>query len=92
MFVSEFVAETHIADTSQEQKLEGEFRYAHSRVITHSEEIAFYGGHEKEKQIVNSSFDKISRHVTRVYQMRFLNGIFDSVFVKYLATVRLSLS
>lgn len=28
--------------TVQEQKLEGEFRYVNSRLITNSEEIAFY--------------------------------------------------
>jgi len=30
--------------TVQEQKLEGEFRYINSRLITNSEEIAFYQG------------------------------------------------
>ena len=28
----------------QEQQLEGSFRYVHSRLVTHSEEVAFYGG------------------------------------------------
>ena len=74
-------------DTAQEQKLEGEFRFAHSRVITHAEEIAFYGGNQREKQIANESFSKIYNHVQKVYSMHFLNGIFDSIFVKYLATV-----
>ena len=76
-----------MTDTAQEQKLEGEFRFTHSRVITHAEEIAFYGGNEREKQVANGSFDKIYRHVDKVHKLHFVNGIFDSIFVKYLATV-----
>ncbi|KAI9139562.1 ABC transporter transmembrane region 2-domain-containing protein [Paraphysoderma sedebokerense] len=72
--------------TAQEQKLEGDFRYCHSRIITHSEEIAFYGGAEREKSIVNSAFTKIQKHIQTVILLRFGNGIVDSVFVKYLAT------
>ncbi|CEG69517.1 Putative ATP-binding cassette, subfamily D (ALD), member 3 [Rhizopus microsporus] len=73
--------------TATEQKLEGDFRFAHSRIITHSEEIAFYRGGEREKEVVNNTFEKISNHVRKVYTLRFLNGIFDSVLVKYCATM-----
>ncbi|KAL0074433.1 ABC transporter transmembrane region 2-domain-containing protein [Phycomyces blakesleeanus] len=73
--------------TAIEQKLEGDFRFAHSRIITHSEEIAFYGGGEREKEVVNGTFQKIVNHVRKVYTLRFLNGIFDSVLVKYCATM-----
>ena len=34
---------------AKEQSLEGEFRHTHSRLIGHSEEIAFYGGAAKER-------------------------------------------
>ncbi|KAI7903409.1 ABC transporter transmembrane region 2-domain-containing protein [Cokeromyces recurvatus] len=73
--------------TAIEQKLEGDFRFTHSRIITHSEEIAFYRGGEREKEVVNNTFQKISNHVRKVYTLRFLNGIFDSVLVKYCATM-----
>ncbi|CAH1763241.1 6692_t:CDS:10 [Entrophospora sp. SA101] len=69
--------------TAIEQKLEGDFRFTHSRIITHSEEIAFYGGNNREKAVVNGSFDKIVRHVKKIYRLRFFNGIIDSVLVKY---------
>lgn len=71
---------------AKEQSLEGEFRHAHSRLIGHSEEIAFYGGAQREKQIVNGSFQKIVDHANRVFFSRFGNGIIDSVLVKYCAT------
>lgn len=45
--------------TVQEQKLEGEFRYVNSRLITNSEEIAFYQGNKKEKKIIMAAFDKL---------------------------------
>jgi len=70
-----------------EQALEGDFRYSHSRVIAHSEEVAFYGGGDREKQIVNSSFQRIVDHLNRVFILRFGNGIIDSVLVKYCATM-----
>src|ERR1700722_7238369 len=69
-----------------EQKLEGEFRYSHSRVIAHSEEIAFYQGAERELGVVNGAFEKIMAHARKVFRLRFVNGIFDSVLVKYCAT------
>lgn len=70
-----------------EQGLEGDFRYSHSRVIAHSEEIAFYSGADKEKNIVNTAFDRIVEHLNRVFLLRFGNGIIDSVLVKYCATM-----
>ena len=71
---------------AKEQGLEGEFRHAHSRIISHSEEIAFYGGAGREKEIVNGTFQKIVDHSNRVFFSRFGNGIVDSVLVKYCAT------
>ncbi|KAJ2956752.1 hypothetical protein NQZ79_g7414 [Umbelopsis isabellina] len=45
-------------NTAIEQKLEGDFRFTHSRIIAHSEEIAFYGGGTREREVVDSSFRK----------------------------------
>jgi ATP-binding cassette subfamily D (ALD) protein 3 len=67
--------------TAAEQKLEGDFRFTHSRVITHSEEIAFYGGGDKEKSLVNAAFDKIVKHTTRVINLRFANVRFSFLYL-----------
>jgi len=80
LFVNYFV------DTAIEQNLEGELRYNHSRIIAHSEEIAFYRGGDREKTIANSTFKRIKSHLRRVFLLRFSNGIIDSVLVKYCAT------
>jgi ATP-binding cassette subfamily D (ALD) protein 3 len=73
--------------TAAEQKLEGEFRFTHSRVITHAEEIAFYRGNKRELDIANSSFRNIYQQVQKIMSLQFFNGIFDSILVKYCATV-----
>lgn len=73
--------------TAQEQRLEGDFRFTHSRIITNAEEIAFYSGAENEKSNANKSFDAIKRHLRKIYLMRFANGIIDSIAVKYCATI-----
>lgn len=46
--------------TAQEQSLEGEFRFAHSRIISHSEEIAFYGGHSRERDHINTIYKRVT--------------------------------
>jgi ATP-binding cassette subfamily D (ALD) protein 3 len=60
--------------TAKEQRLEGEFRFTHSRIITHAEEIAFFKGSEKEKEAADLSFDRIRDHVRKVYSVNFING------------------
>ncbi|ETE63638.1 ATP-binding cassette sub-family D member 3 [Ophiophagus hannah] len=45
--------------TVTEQKYEGEYRYVNSRLITNSEEIAFYNGNEREKQTIHKAFHKL---------------------------------
>jgi ABC-type uncharacterized transport system fused permease/ATPase subunit len=45
--------------TVQEQRYEGEFRYVNSRLITNSEEIAFYQGQKREKATIITEFAKL---------------------------------
>jgi ABC-type uncharacterized transport system fused permease/ATPase subunit len=40
--------------TAKQQKLEGDFRFNHSRLLMHAEEIAFYRGWGIEKNLVRS--------------------------------------
>lgn len=48
-----------VALTVKEQRLEGEYRHINSRLITNSEEIAFYQGNNREKLTILSSFHKL---------------------------------
>uniref|UniRef100_A0A674CR88 ATP-binding cassette, sub-family D (ALD), member 3b n=1 Tax=Salmo trutta TaxID=8032 RepID=A0A674CR88_SALTR len=47
--------------TVMEQRYEGEYRFVNSRLITNSEEIAFYNGNLREKQTIHSTFQKLVR-------------------------------
>nr|XP_060478182.1 ATP-binding cassette sub-family D member 3 isoform X1 [Panthera onca] len=73
--------------TITEQKYEGEYRYVNSRLITNSEEIAFYNGNKREKQTIHSVFRKLVEHLHNFILFRFSMGFIDSIIAKYLATV-----
>lgn len=73
--------------TADEQRLEGDFRLCHSRLIMHAEEIAFYGGGQREKFFINGTFEKLLQHMQRIFMARFRIGLLDSILVKYLATI-----
>lgn len=73
--------------TSVQQHLEGTFRFRHSRLLMHSEEVAFYRGWDREKQLINSSFDNLYNHCSSLNWKQALVGIFDAWLVKYGATM-----
>ncbi|KAM4720613.1 ATP-binding cassette sub-family D member 3 [Rhinophrynus dorsalis] len=73
--------------TITEQRYEGEYRYVNSRLITNSEEIAFYNGNKREKQTIYSSFHKLVEHLHNFILFRFSMGFVDDIIAKYFATV-----
>lgn len=75
------------AMTVKEQRLEGEYRHINSRLITNSEEIAFYGGNNREKLTLLASFYKLTTHLRKFLEFRVFMGIIDNFVAKYFATV-----
>ncbi|KAH9504673.1 ATP-binding cassette sub- D member 3 [Bulinus truncatus] len=73
--------------TVSEQKLEGEYRYVNSRLITNSEEIAFYQGNNREKFIITGTFHKLVEHLRSFIHFRVQMGFVDNIIAKYVATV-----
>ncbi|XP_030254221.1 ATP-binding cassette sub-family D member 3a isoform X1 [Sparus aurata] len=73
--------------TVTEQRYEGEYRYVNSRLITNSEEIAFYNGNLREKQTIHATFKKLVDHLHNFIFFRFSMGFVDSIIAKYIATV-----
>jgi len=73
--------------TAEEQRLEGELRYVHSRLITNSEEVAFYGGNVRERQTIQAALNRLVRHIRYVISFRFSIGFVDNIIAKYLATM-----
>eukprot|EP01121_Diplochlamys_sp_Union-15-3_P006172 TRINITY_DN1667_c0_g2_i1.p1 TRINITY_DN1667_c0_g2~~TRINITY_DN1667_c0_g2_i1.p1 ORF type:complete len:656 (-),score=65.85 TRINITY_DN1667_c0_g2_i1:33-2000(-) len=70
--------------TANEQRLEGEFRHVNARLITNSEEIAFYQGNEKEQSVISNSFKRLVNHLRHSMQLGFLIGVVDSMVNKYI--------
>jgi ATP-binding cassette subfamily D (ALD) long-chain fatty acid import protein len=63
----------YVAD---EARLEGEFRFEHSRVIDYSEEIALYNGHEAEKDTLDKGYFTLIKHVNCMLSP---NPVFETV-------------
>jgi ATP-binding cassette subfamily D (ALD) protein 3 len=73
--------------TSKQQQLEGNFRFHHSRLLMHAEEIAFYRGWDREKFLINDAFDRLYNHCSNLFWKQALVGVFDAWLVKYGATM-----
>jgi ATP-binding cassette subfamily D (ALD) long-chain fatty acid import protein len=54
--------------TAHQQRLEGDFRLRHSRLIGNSEEVAFLRGSSRERQIINSAFDRLYAHAGNIFR------------------------
>ncbi|KAF2718486.1 peroxisomal long-chain acyl-CoA transporter, ABC superfamily [Polychaeton citri CBS 116435] len=68
---------------AEEARLEGEFRFAHSRLIDYSEEIALLDGQEAEKDTLDKGYFTLIRHVNRILRRRLTHGIMEDFVVKY---------
>ncbi|XP_030761542.1 ATP-binding cassette sub-family D member 3 [Sitophilus oryzae] len=91
LFVSGLVL-THLRKptarlTAEEQKLEGEFRHINSRLITHSEEVAFYNGNLREKATLLASYNKLKHHLVKFLGFKVIMGIVDNLVAKYFASI-----
>lgn len=73
--------------TAGEQKLEGEFRHINSRLITHSEEVAFYNGNVREKATLLASYNKLLNHLKKFLHFKILMGVVDNFVAKYFASI-----
>ncbi|KAI3802276.1 hypothetical protein L1987_30406 [Smallanthus sonchifolius] len=73
---------------SEEQQLEGEYRQLHSRLRTHAESIAFYGGETREESHIQHKFASLIQHLKAVQHEHWWFGMVQDFLLKYLgATV-----
>lgn len=73
---------------ANEQQLEGEYRHLHSRLRTHSESVAFYGGENREASHIRQRFRTLVRHMKHVLFDHWWFGMIQDFLLKYLgATV-----
>ena len=68
--------------TIKEQQNEGEFRYMNSRLITNSEEVAFYQGHKREEINIMNSFVRLENQFRNSILFRFAMGFIDNIVAK----------
>ncbi|CAM0139807.1 ATP-binding cassette long-chain fatty acid transporter pxa1 [Umbelopsis sp. WA50703] len=66
-----------------EAKLEGDFRGAHTRLITNAEEIAFYNGADLEHSILEKTYMRLIKHINSIYKIRITYNMFEDFLIKY---------
>jgi ATP-binding cassette, subfamily D (ALD), peroxisomal long-chain fatty acid import protein len=70
--------------TAHDAALAGTLRHTHSRLAEASEEIAFYGGEETEKMLIERDYFGLIKHATRVLRIRLAHGIVEEWIIKWL--------
>ncbi|PFH47288.1 hypothetical protein AMATHDRAFT_67944 [Amanita thiersii Skay4041] len=67
-----------------EARLEGEYRAGMGRVGREAEEIAFYNGGVREKDILTRAYLKLIKHVNSIYKIRIAYEWTEDYVIKYL--------
>jgi len=62
----------------------GALHHTHSRLVEFAEEIAFYGGEETEKMLVEREYAGLVMHENRVLVRRWWHGCVEEGIVKWL--------
>ncbi|KAJ3210955.1 hypothetical protein HDU67_004853 [Dinochytrium kinnereticum] len=68
---------------AEEQRLEGEFRYTHSRLIENAEEVALYSGEKVEKGHLDKNYMALIRHVNNLFKTRIWHSMMEDFIIKY---------
>ena len=61
--ILQYVVPNFRGNVRKQYKLEGRFRFVHTRLVNHTESIAFFGGDEVEKSVCNARFDRLKSHI-----------------------------
>ncbi|KAH7345579.1 putative peroxisomal half ABC transporter [Rhizoctonia solani] len=67
-----------------EARLEGEYRMGVGRVGREAEEVAFYGGGQRELQILKKAYERLSGHATAIGKIRTAYEWTEDYVVKYM--------
>ncbi|KAG9224513.1 hypothetical protein CCMSSC00406_0002336 [Pleurotus cornucopiae] len=67
-----------------EARLEGEYRAGMGRIGRESEEIAFYNGGAREKDILSRAYLRLIKHVNSIYKIRIAYEWTEDYVIKYI--------
>ena len=71
-----------------EARLEGEYRAGMGRVGREAEEVAFYDGGARERDILTDAYMKLIKHVNSIYKVCLNYPFIDFIMYQYVACIR----
>eukprot|EP01117_Protostelium_nocturnum_P006161 TRINITY_DN221_c0_g1_i1.p1 TRINITY_DN221_c0_g1~~TRINITY_DN221_c0_g1_i1.p1 ORF type:complete len:758 (-),score=316.67 TRINITY_DN221_c0_g1_i1:216-2414(-) len=69
---------------AKQAQLEGDLRFVHSRLITNSEEIAFYRGHKIEEAVLKNAYLNLVKHMNHIFSSSIFYTMAEGFFMKYI--------
>ncbi|GAA5907008.1 hypothetical protein JCM6882_000030 [Rhodosporidiobolus microsporus] len=69
---------------AEEQRLEGEYRFSHTRLLEHAEEVALLRGAGTEKNLIERTYFALIKHINRTFRLRFVYSVVEEGVVKWL--------